>query len=450
MMTIKQSADNKSNRFDSDGRAFLPAALELTETPPHPLGRILALLIALLFALAIVWAALSEVDIVAVAEGRVVPTGQIKVVQPFQSGVVSEINVAEGRHVNAGDIVFRLDDTEATANRAKAQLALSHAELARATAEALLSNDPIANYAPAADVDANLIELGRRVVEQKYSNHRDRMAEAKAELTRLQIEEEALRQRQLSQQASVAELTALHERVKKLAALDLATQSELSDIAIQLVPARAQLDQIAFALRQNEVERERSQHGLGVLEAEFFGTLNEQLAAAKQDMMVAEQEIQQMEQRARLHILRAPVSGTVNELLVHTVGAVVSPSQKLMTIVPDDAELVVEAALENRDVGFVKAGQNAEVKLEAFPFTRFGVLDAKVSAVSADAIVDPDRGPLFKVLVRPARFETSAESPVRLSPGMRASVEITTGKRTVLEFFFAPLLRYKDEAIRVR
>lgn len=449
-MTIKQLSDKTNNQFDQDGRAFLPAALELSESPPHALGRVLALIISLFFVLAIIWAALSEVDIVAVAQGKVVPTGHIKVVQPFQSGVLSEINVSEGTHVNAGDVVFRLDNTEATANRAKAQLALTHAELAKTTAEALLSDDPVASFSPSGDIDPNLIELGARIVEQKIATHREQIAETQAELRRLEIEATALSQSQISQKASVDELASLHDRLKNLERLDLATKSEVSDLAIRLGAANAQYEQLAFAIEQNKVEQQKSRLTLAMLRSDFIGKLNEQLTAAKQDMMVAEQEIQQTDQRARLHILRAPVSGTVNELLVHTVGAVVSPSQKLMTIVPDDAELVVEAALENRDVGFVKAGQDAEVKLEAFPFTRFGVLDARVTAVSADAIVDPDRGPLFKVLVQPAEFKTKPESPVRLSPGMRATVEITTGKRTVLEFFFAPLLRYKDEAIRVR
>ena len=163
------------------------------------------------------------------------------------------------------------------------------------------------------------------------------------------------------------------------------------------------------------------------------------------------QELRKANQHKTQLVLNAPVTGTVQELVTHTVGGVVSPAQKLMTIVPENAKVEVEALLQNKDIGFVNAGQQAEVKIETFNFTKYGLIDANILNVSNDAVEDQQLGWVFKMRLKLDQENIAVEDKlVRLTPGMSVTVEIKTGKRRLIEFFLSPLLRYKQESVRER
>lgn len=163
------------------------------------------------------------------------------------------------------------------------------------------------------------------------------------------------------------------------------------------------------------------------------------------------QELVKSDSRGKLMSLTAPVDGSIQQLAVHTVGGVVTPAQALMTVVPRDNALEVEAFLENKDIGFVNAGQEAEVKIETFPFTKYGTIHAQVTHVSLDAINDERKGLIYSTRVKLGRATIAVgEKIVNLSPGMAVTVEIKTDKRRVVEYFLSPLLQYKDESLRER
>ena len=150
-------------------------------------------------------------------------------------------------------------------------------------------------------------------------------------------------------------------------------------------------------------------------------------------------------------ILRAPVSGEIQELAIHTIGGIVTPAQKLMVIVPDNDTLQVEARLENKDIGFIYEGQRAEIKVHTFPFTKYGVIDAQVTNLSDNAVADEQLGLIYKMRLLMERSEILVNGKlVKLMPGMTVTVEVKTGTRRLIEFFMAPLLRYQQESVRER
>lgn len=162
-------------------------------------------------------------------------------------------------------------------------------------------------------------------------------------------------------------------------------------------------------------------------------------------------ELVKAESRGKLMTLTAPVDGTVQQLAVHTVGGVVTPAQPLMVIVPKDNPIEVEAYVENKDIGFVNPGQEAVVKIETFPFTKYGTIEAKVTHVSNDAVSDEKRGLIFPARVILARATIQVENKtVNLSPGMAVTVEVKIAQRRVVEYFLSPLMQYKDESLRER
>jgi hemolysin D len=175
------------------------------------------------------------------------------------------------------------------------------------------------------------------------------------------------------------------------------------------------------------------------------------LNLAEQKVASLSQDLVKAENRGRLMRLTAPVGGTVQQLAVHTVGGVVTPAQALLVIVPGDNPLEIEAFVENKDIGFVRAGQMAEVKVETFPFTKYGTLHGKVMQVSSDAIQDEKRGLVYAARVKLEKTTLKVDGKtVNLTPGMAVTVEIKTGKRRVIEYFLSPLMQYGDESLRER
>lgn len=176
-----------------------------------------------------------------------------------------------------------------------------------------------------------------------------------------------------------------------------------------------------------------------------------ELARLEGQRAVLKQELRKAQQRQRqLHIV-SPVTGTVQELAVHTLGGVVSPAQELMKIVPENAAMEVEALLQNRDIGFVHEGQAVEVKVDTFNFTKYGVIDARLVGIGNDSVEDPQLGWVFKLRLQLEKDGIRIDSKrVKLSPGMAVTAEVTTGKRRLIEFFLSPLLRYKQESVRER
>lgn len=437
-------------KADQEAREFLPAALEVMESPPKPLGRILAIVIAIFFLLLIIWAAVSPIDIVAVAEGRVVPVGQVKVVQPFQAGTVSHINVEEGEHVEQDQVLIQLVATEAETDRERVALELGRAQLEEAMAVALLSDDPVQTFTAPKGIEPQLAMLTETVVLQRWQAFQSALEDNSLERERLQSALEAARQDEEYFHESLTQFEELRKTATKLDDLGLATNSEKANIQLQLISAKSKMQNAVQTSRQLKLDIDRNGAQRSQMTAQFLDDANTKLSEARQAEMTADLELARLKEREELSLLRAPVSGLVNSIIVHTIGAVVSPAERLITIVPDDATLEIEAVLENRDIGFVTVGQEAELKLEAFPFTKYGVIAATVSQISPDATLDDQRGAIYAVRFTPDFDSLEDHKDIHLSPGMRVTAEIKTGKRTVLEFLMTPLLRYRDEAIKER
>ena len=176
-----------------------------------------------------------------------------------------------------------------------------------------------------------------------------------------------------------------------------------------------------------------------------------ELARLDSDRRALEQEARKARQRQQQLTITAPVTGAIQELAVHTVGGVVSPAEELLKIVPEYASIEVEALLQNKDIGFVSEGQLAEVKVDTFNFTKYGLIDARVVNIGSDSMEDPQLGWVFKLRLRLENDSIAVEEKmVKLSPGMAITAEIRTGKRRLIEFFLSPLLRYKQESVRER
>jgi hemolysin D len=458
-----------------DEVAFLPAALEIVETPASPLGRAIALTITALLLFALAWATIGVVDIVVSAPGKIIPSGRSKVVQPFEAGVVRAIRVQDGQAVAAGDVLIELDPTINEAQRNHLQGDLIAAELDVARLNAALSDraDPTADFHPPAAASPDLVATQRQFLIDQVTEHRARLAaldrqEAQKAAERSTIAA-AIEQIEtinpvVQERADIRKVLYDHQTGSRLNYLDAlqAVLESRKDLALQQGRLR-EAEQALAAVTQTRAQTE----------AEFRRTIHGEFAEAERKAAGLAQDLSKAERLATLQVLTAPVAGVVQQLAVHTIGGVVSPGQTLLVIVPSDGRLEIDALVANRDVGFVQAGQAAEIKVDTFNFTRYGVIHGTVLDVSRDSIVHErpletgrnrrDAGaenessePAGQELAYTARVALDRTQmqvdgrTVDLAPGLAVTVEIKTGTRRIISYLLSPLLRYQQESLHER
>lgn len=433
---------------------FLPAALELQETPVSPAPRVAMWLLIAFAVIALLWAIFGRIDVVATATGRIVPNDRTKTIQPFETATVKAIHVTDGKIVRAGDVLIELDTTSTAADSTRIANDLLTARLQAARAKALLASlagtqPPVLPRMQGADA-ARLIQE-QYLLDGQYGEYAAKLARIEAEIAKREAELRSIREvvRKLEQTAPIARQRA--QDFKDLVDRNFISRHgylEKEQVRIEqeadLATQRSRIAELTAALQEGRSQRT-------ALVAETRRLALESLGEAEQKMTTFSQELIKAESRGRLMTLTAPVDGTVQQLAVHTVGGVVTEAQPLMMVVPKDNPIEVDAFVENKDVGFVNPGQDAVVKIETFPFTKYGTIDAKVESMSSDAVNDEKRGLIFPARVSLERATIQVENKiVNLSPGMAVTVEVKTGKRRVIEYFLAPLLQYKDESLRER
>ncbi len=435
-----------------DELEFLPAAVEVLETPASPVGRTVALLIVGVVVAALVWAWFGEIDTVAVAQGRIIPGGHVKVIQPLEIGGVRAIHVKNGQHVIKGEVLIELDPTEAGANRERLMQDLSAARLDVARLSALArGGDPLEVFEPTAGTEPALVANARALLIARASEYREGVAAIDGEIAQRRAERATIRARINRLGGTVPLLRQRVEAYRYLVKREIGRKLLLLELEEQLVGQqrdrtveRRRLQEVAEAIKVLKRRRaERTAAVAAQIQSELTEALHRRAALA--------QELRKAEERYRQRLLRSPVTGTVQQLAVHTVGGVVTPAERLMVVVPEDSPLEIEAMVLNKDVGFVAVDQPVEIKIESFPFTKFGLIDGSVAQISVDAVPDEKLGLVYPARIAMARDEILVgDRWVKLGPGMAVTAEVKTGKRRVLEFFLSPFLRYQNDAMRER
>jgi membrane fusion protein, hemolysin D len=453
---------------------FLPAALEIVETPASPAGRAIGATIILFFAVAIVWAIFGRVDIIATAPGKIVPTGRSKVVQPFETGVVRAIHVQDGQEVKAGEVLVELDPTisDAERDRLAAELLAKQLDVARLRAALDGGVDPARSFVPPEGASPQQVELQRTLLTNQVEEQRAKLASLDRQVAKDTANQEAVAAGVQKLTVAIPLLRQRAEARKYLAEKGVGSKLEYLQVEQDLLEheqelqvQRARLTEAAAglaALREQRLEAE----------AEYRGKTLSDLSEAEQKAAGLQDELVKARSHAQLQTLTAPVAGTVQELAVHTIGGVVTPAQPLMVIVPAESRLEIDAMVSNQDIGFVHAGEPADVKVDTFNFTRYGLIHGTVLSVSQDAIArdkpqeasqgsgsgvltesSEPRGQELAYAARLSLDRTTMQvenKTVHLTPGMAVTVEIKTGSRRVISYLLSPVLRYKQAAFRER
>lgn len=443
--------------------AFLPAALEIQETPPNPLYRWLSLSLLVLFALGLLWACIGKVNIVATAEGKIIPSARVKQIQPLEKGTLKAILVGEGERVREGQPLVEFDATFTTADKNRLEAELHSTALRHAVNQALLKLIEKTEGQPiAVDLHAlQLPELGdlpeqeqllhKRLVWQKWQEYRAQQQSLSSALTRVRAEQGLTREVIIKLEQTLPIVRKRSDTLKGLYEKSFVSENEFLLAEQERISQAQDLAAERQRLRQLRASEEEVGEQAKALAAVTSATLLTEIADQQRMLAVLEEELIKARGANQRQVLYAPVSGRVQDLAINTVGGIVTEAQQLMLIVPEEEQLEVEVFLENKDIGFVSKGMQSEIKVHTFPFTKYGVIDAEIINVSDDATVDEKRGLIYRMQLRMQKNTLFGEGrEVSLQPGMAVTAEVRTGERRIIEFFLAPLIKSGQESIRER
>lgn len=433
---------------------FLTAALALRDTPVHPAPQVAMRLIMVLCALALGWSVLGEVDVVASAQGQIAPSNELKSIQSQDTAVVTAIHVVDGQVVKRGEPLIDLDATDAltTATQTRDQLESAQWEAARAHAllQAIATKQaPKLAAIPGAST-ADLVEQ-QHVLAGEYADYASTVQELDADITQ-----------------STASLHETEADIRSLEGTLPIEEKKLADYALLIKPGYVGLhdyyneQQSVIQMRQNLAQQCAKRSEMQAAEVAAMQKRDayvaqtrrqwlEKLTADETQAAGLQQTLIKAQQHRKFMHLVAPVDGTVQQLAIHTLGGVVTPAQVLMTVVPVQRQLIVEADVDNQDIGFIHTGQPVQVKVQTFPFTRYGTLQGTVVQVSNDAKQDAQKQWVFPARIALAKTAMDIDGrEIPLVPGMAVTAEIKTGRRRIISYLLSPLVQHARESLHER
>ncbi len=433
---------------------FLPPALEIEETPPSPARRVLIWAIFAMVILTFLWSYFGKVDEVAVARGKVIPDGRVKVIQPMETGVIRAIHVEEGQRVKEGQILIELDPTIKQADALSAAKALSIYTTDRERLVQELNGNATGDRQEAIGNGRKAKGIG--ALQAKLKEARESEYKAKEDALRL-----VAAQRENALYAAGAILTKLEKtftilKEQETAYKDLYKHEYISKMdmlnkQMEFHSAEQEREAQKKLVSQAKDSLEEAKKNLEAIKKEREKGILTDIVDREKSISAIEGEAIKAKKKYELERLCSPVDGTVHGLASYTVGGVVTPAQPVVTVVPEGTPLIIEATVLNKDIGFLKIGQEAEVKLDTFPFQKYGTVKGKVTAISPDAFEDEKLGPVYKIKVTMEKLKIYADDRyIPVAPGMSVSVEVKTNKRRIIEFFLSPIVKYAKESLTLR
>ncbi|WP_392561522.1 HlyD family type I secretion periplasmic adaptor subunit [Orbus sturtevantii] len=437
-------------------REFLPAVLELQETPPSPLGRILLWVIIALFVIAISWASLSRVDIIATTRGKLVVTELSRPVNASVTAEIIAVLVKEGERVEKGQLLMKLNSTSLGAqleeNIVQQQINRFHIERLN-----LLYDHYLDRPAPiilSNKLQAESPELAKQISMQLQAEIEDDYNEKQVYKLNQQVIDAQIENYQLQKEMASYLLPIYEEQYQALESLykkEMTSKDSLLEVKKKYLEAK-------FTVDMGEVKIKEMQSNYAQIDAQIKSHVADKIREIEQE------KIQKLNQNAILftqqkqlialmaqYELKAPVAGIVESLIYRDAGAAVEAPQEVLKIVPENEKLIAEVWVSNQDIGFLRKGQKVTVKIDTFDFTRYGWIEGVLLNVSSDSVEDKDKGLVYKAVIELNKNSLTVDNRnVDLEPGMSVSAEIRTGTRTLLSYLLSPMVEALDDVGKQR
>lgn len=445
----------------ADPTDFLPGLLAIQQKAPHPAARTVLRLLLGLFLAVFLWACFGTLDIVAVAEGKLVPSTYVKIVQPAEAGIVKDILVREGERVEANQVLVRMDAAYSEADREAIRAEYYAKRLALKRIDAQLADSSLIK---AEDDPPDLYSQALAQYVANRSAYENQLAQERSALEKARFDLAAAEQIKTKIEQVLPHYRNQEEAYKKLGAQGFAGSIMVTDKVRERIEKEQDLRAQLATINAAKATIVASEQRLRQVTADYRRGLQAERAEIAIGVDKLKQELAKQDHRYGLLELRAPQAGIVKDLVTHTPGTVVQPGTILMTLVPIGERLKAEVWVSNEDIGFVYERQEAKVKLIAYPFQKYGMLNGSVAYVSADAQEQTNASPpsnvrqraaptslIYKTIVSLDKQSLEANGiRLDLTPGMQVVSEINLGKRTVFEYLLSPVQKAFIEAGRER
>lgn len=437
-----------------DTYQFKPILAEIEEEPVSPLGKTVFWTVVLTFAFFVGWAIFGEIDIVVTAHGKVVPVGDVKVVQPLSTGVVRQIDVKEGDYVHKGQVLLTMDPATMEAGLESSRQNLKYMEVERARLKAINGSGQFSSTS--SETQSALYAAENQKLQKQIDSKEAAILNYKA-----QMQETMTAQLHTKEDLSIQEDKKKHlDEVR-----DLITRDQYQDVTNKILEDQTKLKTLNYQLEELAHQVEQTRQDISVIQEGFKTDTLTDLSDKEKKITELKANVAQLSfQNAHQQIV-SPVDGYVHELFVHTVGGVVTPAEKLISIVPANAPLKIESIVESREIGYVKKDMPVIIKVDTFDFQKYGTLKGKVSQIPKDSFVNhqdnntsapqnankDQAGPVYMIDVTPLEESLKVDGKKEaLSNGLSVTTEIKVGKRRIIEFFIYPLIKHWSEGLSVR
>ena len=438
----------KSNKQYKDHHEFQPLLVEIEDRPLNPLGRSVLWIVFGVIFFGILWLSFATIDIVVSARGKVVPTGEVKILQPIETGVISKILVKEGEYVKKDQVLMQIDPSVTqTSLASKDKDRIVHI-LENERLSALVENrKPTWN-------ELNHLDKALLTEQQDlYIHQHDSLNAFKSQYSMKKSQAQAQynsSKSDVQRLEGILQKEQMHlKRMEKV--LDIIARNDYEEVLKSAHNISEQLNMARHKEQESKQHLKEIEHEEKVYIEQTISTWFNQLLDKKKELRALESEINAISFQNRQQQIKAPLSGYVAKLMVNTEGGVVTPAEKLISLVPDDAPLIVKATVLNQDIGFVTKQMPVAIKIDAFTFQKYGLIEGVVDSIGNDAIEDEKQGLIYEIKVTPKTDTLTVEGKEkRLEPGMNVTAEIKVGKRRIIEFFIYPIIQYMDEGLSVR
>lgn len=431
-------------KIKDDSYEFKPVIIEIEDTPQNPLGRTILYIVLSLIIFTFLWLFLAKIDIVVSSQGKVIPNGEIKILKPLESGVVSKILVKEGDKVLKGDTLMSIDPSVTTVNLQTKENELNNLNMSIIRLRALgnesnltneelnlLSNSELNLFLNQKNSYDNSINQYKFSIEELNFN----IESSKDEIIRLNNLLNK-NQNRLNRLEKVKDIISLKEYDE--------LQKEVYDLTSKLNIAKN--NKTAAVNKLNATKEE-----LEVFKQNSKGKFLDELIAKQKEANLIKAEINAYLFQSKQQLIKSPVDGYVGKLLVNTESGVVNSGEALITIIPANEPLIIKATTLNKDIGFLKEGQKVAIKIDTFNFQKYGKLDGELIHIANDAIEDEKLGIVYEIKVKPLKTTLNIDGEIKnIEPGMSVIAEVKVGKRRVIELFIYPIIKYLDEGLSVR
>lgn len=445
---------------NNDHHDFKPILAEIEDRPTNPLGTVFLWTIIAMMVAVVLGLIFLKIDVVVTARGKILPIGDVKIVQPLETGVITKIHIKEGDHVEKGDILLEIDPSVDTADLAGKERNLKYSQLSLDRLNAVLGEK---------DFSANGKGHSREVVSAQTEHYK---AQREAYYSTLKEKENEYRETQGSIRTLKDEMVSLNsmlaitiedeKRQKSLVEIGALAENRYREKLKETMNLQRERDSKTGQVEQLETRLNRIKDEMETFKNNYREKLLADYSTNVQSRNLLEAEVSSLKFKQNKRFIIAPVTGYIHLLPVKTIGGVVTTAQPVVGIVPEGTPLEVNAVVLNKDIGYVKEGQVCIVKVDTFDFQKYGTIEGNVQVVNPYSMDEKENkektnetenesgGYPIRVKILSETLKTKNGDVHKIKPGMSVTAEVNVGKRRVVEFFLFPIIRYLDEGLKVR